>query len=353
MKNGVRMADIAEALGVSKVTVSNALAGRTGVSRELREKIKQTAVRMGYLDRHTSENSGYSVGVIVSSRYVERGESYYWEIYWELASVLKSRGAAVVFEMIKMEDEKKQNLPLCLNNGKCDAVIILGPLENSYLELIKDSFDIPIVLLDSYSDRVMIDAVISNGYYGMYRMTEYLIRKGHVKIGYVGSILASSSIMDRYHGYCKALQENQIPVREDWILEDRDLETGEIEIGKLPEQMPSAFVCNCDFIANELIKKLVENGYHVPEDISIVGYDNYSKNNYYNIGLTSYGINIHLMAGKAVERIFQKLEDRITEGDDLQIVSGKIIEKESVKTITEDAAVPGSSGTEAARRTVS
>ena len=54
------------------------------------------------------------------------------------------------------------------------------------------------------------------------------------------------------------------------------------------------------------------------------------------------------------QRIFQKLEDRITEGDDLQIVSGKIIEKESVKTITEDAAVPRSSDTEAAaRRTVS
>ncbi|HJD45246.1 MAG TPA: LacI family DNA-binding transcriptional regulator [Candidatus Mediterraneibacter norfolkensis] len=331
MKNGVTMADIADALGVSKVTVSNALAGRAGVSQELREKIKQTAIRMGYMVKQSSESSGYSVGVIVSGKYVERGESYYWEIYWELASVLKSRGAAVVFEMIKVEDERKKNVPLCLNNGKCDAVIILGPLGNSYLELIKDSFEIPMVLLDSYSDRLMIDAVISSGYYGMYRMTEYLIRKGHVKIGYVGSILESSSIMDRYHGYCKALQENKIPIREDWILEDRDIETGEIEIGKLPEEMPSAFACNCDFIANELIKKLIENGYRVPEDISIVGYDNYSKNKYYNIGITSYDINIHLMAVKAVDRILDKLAGARDDGDDLQVISGKLIEKDSVK----------------------
>lgn len=331
MKNGVKMSDIAKALGVSKVTVSNALGGRTGVSQELREKIRKTAIEMGYLVRQTTENNSYSIGVIVSGRYVEKGESFYWEIYWELASLLKSKGAAVVFEMIKVEDEKQQNMPLSLKNEKCDAVIILGNLGYSYLELIKNNFSIPMILLDFYNNRLKMDAVISNGYYGMYCMTEYLIRKGHVEIGYVGSIHASSSIMDRYHGYCKALQENRIPIREDWILNDRDLETGEVALDELPKQMPSAFACNCDFIANELIKKLLESGYRVPDDISIVGFDNYSKNNYYNIGITSYDVNIHCMAVKAVERLLQKLEGDIKEEEDLQMISGKIIEKESVK----------------------
>ncbi len=331
MKNGVKMSDIAEVLGISKVTVSNALAGRTGVSQELREKIKKTAIDMGYPFKQTPGNKSYSIGVLVSGRYVEKGESYYWEIYWELASLLKSKDATVVFEMIKVEDENQQNMPLSLRNGKCDAVIIIGNLLNSYLELIKNEFSIPMILLDYYNDKLMIDAVISNGYYGMYHMTEYLIQKGHFEIAYVGSIHASSSIMDRYHGYCKALQENRIPIRKEWILEDRNIETGDIVIQELPKQMPSAFVCNCDFIANELVKKLFENGYRIPDDISVVGYDNFSKNNYYNIKLTSYDVNIHCMAEKAVERIFRRLEGTAGEEDVLQMVSGKIIEKESVK----------------------
>lgn len=331
MKNGVKMSDIAETLGISKVTVSNALAGRTGVSQELREKIKKTAIEMGYPFKQAAGNRSYSIGIFVSGRYVEKGESYYWEIYWELASLLKSKDATVVFEMIKVEDEIQQNMPLSLKNGKCDAVIIIGSLVNSYLELMKNEFSIPMILIDYYNDKLMIDAVISNGYYGMYHMTEYLIQKGHSEIAYVGSIYASSSIMDRYHGYCKALQENRIPIREEWILEDRNIETGDIVLDEFPEPMPSAFVCNCDFIANELIKKLLESGYQIPGDISVVGYDNYSKNNYYNIKLTTYEINIHSMAEKAVDRIFQRLGGTAGDADVLQMVSGKIVEKESVK----------------------
>ncbi len=335
MKNGVKMSDIADALGISKVTVSNALAGRTGVSKELREKIKKTAVKMGYPLRQTTDGGSYSIGVIVSSRYVEKGISYYWEMYWELASVIKSRGATVVFEVIKIEDEKQNNMPLSLENGRCDAIIIIGNLNNSYLELIKNNYTIPMMLLDFYSDKLMIDAVISNGYYGMYHMTEYLIQKGHHDIAYVGSIYASPSIMDRFHGYCKALQENRIPIREEWILEDRDLETGDVVIQNLPKKMPSAFVCNCDFIANELVKKLLESGYSIPDDISVVGFDNFSKNNYNDLGITSYDVNIHSMTEKAVERVFQKLDGRVSinEEDALQVVLGKIIEKDSVKNL--------------------
>lgn len=335
MKNGVKMSDIADALGISKVTVSNALAGRTGVSKELREKIKKTAVKMGYPLRQTTDGGSYSIGVIVSSRYVEKGISYYWEMYWELASVIKSRGATVVFEVIKIEDEKQNNMPLSLENGRCDAIIIIGNLNNSYLELIKNNYTIPMMLLDFYSDKLMIDAVISNGYYGMYHMTEYLIQKGHHDIAYVGSIYASPSIMDRFHGYCKALQENRIPIREEWILEDRDLETGDVVIENLPKKMPSAFVCNCDFIANELVKKLLESGYSIPDDISVVGFDNFSKNNYNDLGITSYDVNIHSMTEKAVERVFQKLDGRVSinEEDALQVVLGKIIEKDSVKNL--------------------
>ena len=78
-------------------------------------------------------------------------------------------------------------------------------------------------------------------------MTEYLYEHGLTKLAFVGSIHFSSSIMDRYCGFSKAVLEHRDVTPAEWILEDRD-ERGQIEI-HLPEQMPEAFVCNCDLTA--------------------------------------------------------------------------------------------------------
>lgn len=335
MKKNVKMIDIAQKLGVSKVTVSNALAGRSGVSDQMREKICKTAVEMGYISKNSSEKEIYSVGVLVSAKYVEKGESFYWEVYWEVASRLKTKGLAVAFEMIKIKEEKQKIMPLCLENSKCDAVIIIGKLETDYLQLLQRRFSLPMVILDAYSGDLEIDSVISDGYIGMYQMTNYLLKKGHRNIGFVGSICATSSIMDRYHGYCKALMEKGIQIRKEWILEDRNVETGDIIVGELPDMMPTAFACNCDLVANELIKKLIEKGYGVPDDISVVGYDNYINNNYYNIGITSYEIDISEMVKATVELIIDKLQGNAEEKTELKVLTGRIVEKESVREIPE------------------
>lgn len=330
MRKTVRMSDIAEKMGISKVTVSNALAGRTGVSPELRRQIHKMALEMGYLAKTATESSAYSIAVMVSNKYVARGESFYWEIYWELAALLKIKRAAVVFEMISIEEEEQMQMPLSLENGKCDAVIVIGKLKSAYLKEVQNKFGLKIVLLDYYNRELQADAVISDGYFGMYKMTNYLLDKGHRKIAFVGSVKATPSIMDRYHGYSRALMERGIPIREDWIVEDRDLKTGVIVIGKLPRELPTAFACNCDLTANELLKILVESGYHVPEDFSIIGFDNYAKNNYYPIGITSYEVNIKAMVKASVETVLEKLVSKENMDTVIKIVSGRIVEKESV-----------------------
>lgn len=85
-------------------------------------------------------------------------------------------------------------------------------------------------------------------------MTEYLYEHGLTKLAFVGSIHFSSSIMDRYCGFSKAVLEHRDVTPAEWILEDRD-EQGQIEI-HLPEQMPEAFVCNCDLTAGLLMLEL-------------------------------------------------------------------------------------------------
>ena len=78
----VKLKDIAEALDVSTVTVSNALAGRKGVSEEVRNQVVEKAKELGYdLKKYTNKSQGVTIGVIVSEKYLELGVSFYWSMY--------------------------------------------------------------------------------------------------------------------------------------------------------------------------------------------------------------------------------------------------------------------------------
>ena len=90
----------------------------------------------------------------------------------------------------------------------------------------------------------------------------------------MGSVLSTSSIMDRYLGYVKALLRAGLPIRDDWRLEDRD-DRGLFIPFTLPHEMPEAFVCNCDEVAYNLVETLKRNGYRVPQDVAVTGYDDY------------------------------------------------------------------------------
>lgn len=119
------------------------------------------------------------------------------------------------------------------------------------------------VFLDFYDDEEIVDSVISGGFYGMYRMTEYLIQNGHTRIAYVGTLMYTESITDRYFGYCKALMEHGLEQNPEWIIKDRGYGDGLMGLNytfSFPEDnMPEAFVCNNDVTAYALIKQREEN----------------------------------------------------------------------------------------------
>ena len=162
-----------------------------------------------------------------------------------------------------------------------------------------------------------------------------LIEKGHRDIAYVGTVLSTASITDRYLGYVKALMEKGIAIRDDWKIDDRYIETGKVDeerLIKLPEDMPTAFFCNCDLVASMLIRKLQNKGYRVPEDISVVGYDNYLYPGLCNVNITTYEVDIKEMARKAVDNLIDKIKG-IKGRESVSIIEGHLVEKDSVKNL--------------------
>lgn len=336
MAKTVKMADIAEKMNVSVVTVSKALSGQKGVSEEMREKIKALAEEMGYRQpsilKVSKSYKSYNIGVLVSDRYLDKYESFYWQMYQEVAQNALQKECFTMLEVLETEDEKMLAVPKLIQENKVEGLIVVGLLSDDYLGMLYNTVKIPMIYLDFYDKRHQCDAIITDNYYGMYKLTSYLFDMGHTEVAYVGNLLYTGSITDRYFGYAKALLEHGRKTRADWIIEDRDPVTGRTDLGfelRLPEQMPTAFVCNCDLAASQIIKKLKENGCRVPEDISVVGFDNYLYPGLCDVEITTYEVDMKEMARKSINNMIKKISgESYKQG--ITIVEGKMVLKSSV-----------------------
>ena len=273
MKN-VTMRDIGAALGVSTVTISKALSGKEGVSDAVREKIVETARKMGYhYGAPEPEQEGRVVGILIADRHFS-APSFYYSMYRELLKEISENGMLGVLEIVPDEDEMSQTPPVSMTIQKVSGIILLGQFRDEYVAAVLNT-GLPTVLLDSVVEGMDVDAVISDGTGGTAQMTRYLIEQGHTRIGFVGSIRRTSSITERFTGFMREMLLAGLDVPGEWIVPD-SREDGRFH-GRfdLPEQLPTAFVCNNDVGACVLARQLEEQGLSVPGDISLVGFDNY------------------------------------------------------------------------------
>ena len=171
-----------------------------------------------------------------------------------------------MLEILDTDMQRRDELPKLMREKMIDGLIVIGWHFKSYVENLVKKSEIPIVLLDFQIKGLKCDAVMSGNYIGMYKMTHYLLEKGHRDIAFVGSVYANENIMDRYYGYRKGLEEAGIPFRKEWVLEDRDLIVGDMRV-ELPDNMPTAFVCNSDLSAGYLYDALTEKGFRIQEAI--------------------------------------------------------------------------------------
>lgn len=338
MAKAVKLADIAERVGVSTVTVSKALSGQKGVSEEMREKIRQLADELGYKQpsaiRKDSPSQSYNIGVLIRERYLDKYDSFYLQIYQRITAKAVSKECFTIMEPISDAMEQANEVPKVVREQKADGIIIIGRLAGEYLSFLNSRLAVPILYVDFCNEEMDLDAVISDSYYGAYYLTNYLFEMGHRKIAYVGTLLATGSITDRYLGYVKSLLEHGIKPRPEWLIDDRYPDSGimDEEIIRLPEDMPTAFFCNCDLAASMLIRKLEEHGYRVPEDISVAGYDNYLFPGLCDVPLTTYEVDMKEMARKAVNTLLKKMRKE-SYRPGICVVEGHMVIKESVKKI--------------------
>ncbi|MBR1559222.1 MAG: substrate-binding domain-containing protein [Clostridia bacterium] len=328
MSKTIRMADIAEKLGISVVSVSKGLSGREGVSEELRARIWATARELGYQNTREAASAAPqsgSIGILVPDRFFN-DDAFYNSLYRDLLTSCQRRKLVALMEIVSNEAEWACAAPTLVEARRVDGLIFMGEFTSDYIRA-ATATGVPYVLLDFFKDDISADSIVSDNVHGGYALTERLLDAGHTRVGFVGSTWATNSIMDRYLGYCKALYRRGIEPRPDWRVEDRDRAGAFIPI-ELPEDMPDAFVCNCDVVAYNLVELLKSKGYRVPEDVAVTGYDDFRYALLSRPTLTTYAVNVPAMAEAATAILSRRIQKRSVDAP-MRVIPGHLIVRES------------------------
>jgi LacI family transcriptional regulator len=329
MASRIKMSDIAEKIGVSTVTISKALTGKDGVSGELRQTIKQKAAEMGYvynsLPRNMLQGRTYNIGVLIADRYLGYS-SFYWIFYKSLLQAFKKTNYLGILEIVGDKDEIDCVAPEFFDQQRVDGLILLGQFSDSYLAAITSKTR-RCVFLDFYSDIGACDCVASNNFLGSYNLTKLLIGAGHTKIAFIGSTSATTSILDRYMGFCKAMLE--VGLVYEAAIEDRDKNGRYIPLS-LNAGCYTAYVCNSDQLAGNVIRDLQKSGLRVPEDISLVGFDNESETVTAGLSVTSLEVNTASMCESALTFLIQHIENEAYVPHGRSFIDGTVVVKHSI-----------------------
>ncbi|MUT67762.1 LacI family DNA-binding transcriptional regulator [Paenibacillus sp. NEAU-GSW1] len=307
-KKKVSMQNIADHLHISKNAVSLALQDKKGVSDEMRYRILQTAKELGYGQYADKTASSGNVLVLVPERIMSYQDNdhfrFYHDMIWGLERSVRKRGLNAVIAPIDQEMEASLQLPRHCAELSYEGIILFGIVVKNYARLVWE-LDAPLVMLDSYHRELPCPVVASANTEGACEAVKTLIQSGHRSIGFIGPANLTTSHEERWLGYWSALQEHRLQLDMKCVLtysggfHDTEREIDEF-LNRL-EEWPSAFFCGNDRIAFLLAKQLRRRQLKVPEDISIIGFDDLQYEEESGLGMTTMRVEKERMSEAAAE----------------------------------------------------
>lgn len=282
------MQDLADAVGVSRITVWKALNDREGVSPRTKKRIQQKAAEMGLTDteiqmektpeketgRDEAEERTFSV---VVSR--PESSAFWMQIIHHIAKELARSRINLMYTYMPSFYSEGYTLPASVKN--VDGLIVLNIYDARLLHMLNE-LPLPKVFLDTvpgmHPPALHGDLVLIEGRTCIREITRRLIESGRTRLGFVGDIGYAQTNQDRYEGFADALREKNLPLDASLCLTvPLSLRAHYEEISAfldgLPE-LPQAIVCASDFIAHFVSRYLTESGRKTPKGFLLTGFDN-------------------------------------------------------------------------------
>lgn len=340
--------DIAKIAGVSRSTVSRVINNYANVPEETRERIQQIIKENNYVPHASARMlagvKNRVIGLFIIDMKVDSdgkqvtASSYFSPFTGAVIDNASKMGYNVLVSIVsKQKDYKK--VKETFYNKTISGGIFIGEKngEEEIKEIINSGYKVALLDQAVKSDEEVYKKCIivnADSYGGAYKATNYLISLGHSKIAHIVGISEHLSAMERLEAYKKALKDANMPIKNNLIIKSNFTISGGYSATKklLQKQRPTAIFCGNDNMAIGAIQAIQEAGLKVPEDISIVGFDDIEVARYINPPLTTVRMALMEMASIATNSLITSIENNSNFSADYTVPID-LIERNSCNTL--------------------
>ena len=330
--------DIANTVGVTPTTVSNVINGNyKKVSQKTIDKVKKVIEETGYVPNKNARalvnNSSKIIGVIFpETREGLMQNPFHSQILTGIEKIISAKGYYLMVKAI----ETYEDMYKLMQNWSVDGFVILSTIKYQIPNLEKFK-NVPVVFIDTYYENLKYINVGSKDYEGEYAAASHLIEMGHKSIGFISYPIEYPSVISmRLEGFRDALIDKDLPFNhfEDVLeVEAFEFEEHEQKNRILDFVKDKTGICvSADIIAIEIMEILKDNGYTIPDDISVIGFDNIYLSRLANPKLTTINQDIILKGILAAEKLINMVEKNNAEQPNV-IIPTNLIKRDSVKRL--------------------
>lgn len=333
----ITIKDVARLAGVSPSTVSRTCTNHPSISKQTKAKVRKAMQELGYEPNFQASNlaskNSRTIGIILPDSESEVYQnSFYLEAIRGIGQFCNQKQYMNTLITGSTEKEVLQVIKTMLNSGRADGFIVLySKRDDEVLEYLYDN-GITYVLVGKASfNPNQVIYIDNDNIQAAKEATDYLIQLGHEKIAFLGTDNNSMFIQDRKNGYMMSLMDHEIPVHPEYFLEyNMSQEESDDSLRRLltSENAPTAILVSDDILAVALEKILIELGIRVPEQLSIISFNNSLFAKLTNPPLTSVDINSYQLGIEAASQIINHIENPNLLATKI-IVPHRIIERNS------------------------
>lgn len=317
MKRKPTIRDVAKKAGLSLSTVSLVLNKKGYVSDANKQKILGIIKELDYHPlqsaRGLASRLSGNIGFILTEDHFSQSEHFYTRIFLGTEFEARKHNYYILLTTVGKSVNKTQEIPRFLLDHNVDGVIIAGKIGASWIEYIANKH-IPFLLVDYVAPRVSNITIDNKA--GAKLVVEYFLNGGHKKIGFIGGDIKHPSIHERFTEYKNVLLAAGIIPAEQWYDVDQpntataDGYKAAQTIFTLNDNKPTAIFAANDAMAIGCMQYLKENGFRIPNDIAIVGFDNIEAGLHVEPRLTTVNVHREEMGSLAVRRIVEMVKEK-------------------------------------------
>ena len=317
--------EIAEMLKISPATVSLALNNKPGVSEETKKKVFELrdSLLKRDIDSRSKDRELGTIGLLVFKNRSEiiSDTPFFVQTIDYISSEIIKRGYE--FSIIYSTADDNDSLVESINPLDLRCLIIVGTeMTKKDVEYFQQHLKVPFVITDAYFPDCDVDTVLMDNFSGITLSMQYAYKLGHRKIGFLATDKECNNFRDRYYAFLSnmnilGLDSEECPIVRLplGIEESRDKMS---EYLRDHSKLPTVYVADNDRTAMGAMEALKNAGYKVPEDVSIIGFDDMPVVQFLTPSLTSIRLNQEVIAKTAVERAIQLIDESIFEHNTVQ-----------------------------------